>query len=128
MGAQRCLKVMPELPKKHGSSKRYRIPEKKPMAVRADFDAVKIRSSTEWQRTREQAKKLMPTCCDPLGLHKGVIVPTEEIHHIIPIMVDASKAHEMNNLAGLCKDCHRKVESRLRQGLTVKFSKNRFVV
>lgn len=119
---------MPKLPKKHGSSKRYRIPEKKPMAVRADFDANKIRSSSKWQRTRRLANMLMPTCCDPLGLHKGVLVPTEEIHHIIPLTIDKSKAHKIGNLAGLCKDCHRKVESRLRRGLTVKFPKDRFVV
>jgi len=128
VGVSRCSKPMPELPKKHSSSRRYKVPVKNPTYQRSDELACKIRSKSRWQRLREQAFRKMPYCVDPLGLHKGVKVPTEEIHHIIPIMVDPSKAHKMSNLAGLCKDCHRKVESRLRRGLTVKFSKDRFVV
>ena len=119
---------MPELPKKHGASKRYRIPEKKPYDVSVASDADRIRSSSKWKEIRKQAFNVMPYCSDPLGLHKGVTIATEEIHHIIPLMTNSSLAFDLNNLAGLCKKCHAAVEARLRRGQIVKFSSERFVV
>jgi hypothetical protein len=33
--------------------------------------------------------------------------PVEDLHHIIPVYKDPSKAFEINNLVGLCKKCHK---------------------
>ena len=103
-------------------------PSKKPYDVCTASEADKIRSSGQWKRTRNQAEQVMPNCCDPLGLHEGVTVPTDEIHHIVPIMANRSLAFDLNNLAGLCKRCHAAVEAKLRRGQIVKFSSDRFVI
>ena len=119
---------MGKLSKKNGSSKKYWIPVKKPVYERTDSEAVKVRSSKEWQNVRAAAFARMPLCCDPLGRYPNQAVPTEEIHHIEPLRVAPEKAFLMSNLAGLCKPCHREVEARLRKGLEVKFSANRFIL
>jgi len=80
------------LSKKNGSSKKYWIQVKKPVYERTDSEAVKIRSSKEWQNVRAAAFARMPLCCDPLGRHPNVDVPTEELHHIEPLRVAPEKA------------------------------------
>ena len=76
----------------------------------------KIRNSRRWQLIREAARRKMPICANPFDLHG--VRPTEDIHHIIPIAVDADLAYNTENLVGLCKECHAQITAIENKGRT----------
>lgn len=49
-----------------------------------------------------------PICYDPFGWH--TVKPCDDVHHIIPISTDSSKAYDKRNLVTLCRQCHAEVE------------------
>ena len=68
--------------------------------------------SKRWQETRAVAFNHMPVCLDPFGVHGSRVVATEEIHHIVPLHKDPDRvlAFKLENLAGLCKSCHKRAD------------------
>ena len=67
--------------------------------------------SKTWQHVRDNVMKRDRGLCQDC-LKKGLIVPAEEVHHIIPLqpenITDPSITLNENNLIALCRDCHRK--------------------
>ena len=67
--------------------------------------------SGQWQRCREYIIKRDRYLCQEC-LAKGLTVPAEEVHHIIPIepenIIDPSITLNEENLISLCRECHRK--------------------
>lgn len=67
-------------------------------------------SSQQWQNCREYVKKRDSYLCQDC-LAKGLIVPAEEVHHIIPLtpenIMDPSVTLNENNLISLCRECHK---------------------
>ena len=55
-----------------------------------------------WKRIRDSYVKLHPFC--ELCYEKGVLVPTEEVHHKKPLSEGGT--HDRSNLISLCKSCH----------------------
>jgi len=74
----------------------------------------KLRTSKRWGRLRKFFLANNPLCQDPFGVHEreGVTTPVEEIHHIKPAGKHPHLFFAENNLAGLCRACHRRIEGR----------------
>lgn len=58
-----------------------------------------------WKRIRDKYVKTHPVC--ELCYQKGIIVPVDEVHHIVPLSEGGT--HDPNNLISLCKSCHSKI-------------------
>ncbi len=97
------------------SDKRYDV-------GRANNAARKIRGTMRWKRVREMAMNRCPLCFDPFQEHKrfGVVQPTDHIHHVIGINENHLLAFDLENLVGLCVQCHNKIESMERNGKETK--------
>ena len=71
--------------------------------------------SKQWQRVRDYVMKRDRMLCQDC-LAKGLTVPAEEVHHIIPLqpenITDPSITLDENNLVSLCRECHRKRHGR----------------
>lgn len=78
-------------------------------------EARRIRSTPRWRAFSARFLRSHPFCVDPLKDH-GPFELATETHHIVGLAVDPSLAFEESNLRGLCGECHRKVEARVRQG------------
>lgn len=81
---------------------------------RKDSVAYTIRNRQRWREMSARVRAKQALCEDPLGRHKaeGVIVAASEVHHVVPIAQDASKAHTEENLMALCRSCHLEMEKR----------------
>ena len=49
-----------------------------------------------------------PLCFDPFGDCSAT--PCDDVHHIIGLAVDPSRAYDKTNLVTLCRQCHAEVE------------------
>ena len=78
--------------------------------------AMRIRNSERWKRTRAQFRADFPICCDPLRRHPEGPEPTDEVHHIVPLVENPSLAFTPHNLAPLCQACHHEIERLERAG------------
>lgn len=71
--------------------------------------------SQQWQHVRDYVMKRDRMLCQDC-LAKGLTVPAEEVHHIIPLqpenITDPSITLNENNLVSLCRECHRKRHGR----------------
>ena len=69
--------------------------------------AVRRRYGRAWKRIRDSYVQLHPLCeqCQ----EKGLLVPTEEVHHRIPLSEGGTHARE--NLIALCKPCHARIHA-----------------
>ena len=64
-------------------------------------------SSHRWQKLRDTIqKKYHHICQNPFHCHDGVIVPSDVVHHIIPVEEDESLSLSKDNLIPLCNECH----------------------
>ena len=67
-------------------------------------------NSQQWHNMRAYIIKRDQGLCQDC-LAKGLIVPAEEVHHIIPIqpenITDPSITLNEENLISLCRECHR---------------------
>ncbi|HFC9286538.1 HNH endonuclease signature motif containing protein [Clostridium perfringens] len=65
----------------------------------------KIYNSKKWRETKasvlDEYKGLCVGC-----LAKGLLVPATEVHHIVWLSKDISKAYDKDNLISLCYSCH----------------------
>ena len=90
--------------------------------VRGEHDRTsagyQIRHTNQWTTYSRHYRNRNPRCCDPLGHHTedGRTVLTEQVHHIVPLEVDASRAYDDDNCAPVCCDCHRHIETMFKRG------------
>lgn len=62
----------------------------------------------EWRVIRKNYVASHPFCEE--CFKKGIIVPVDEVHHIIPLAEGGT--HDESNLISLCKSCHAKIHGR----------------
>lgn len=67
--------------------------------------ATKRRYGRAWQRIRDRYAAAHPFCEE--CYKRGVLTPTEEIHHIKPLAHGGT--HADDNLMALCKPCHSRI-------------------
>ena len=67
----------------------------------------KRRYGRAWKRIRDKYAAEHPFC--ELCFERGVIVPTEEIHHKKPLSEGGT--HDRSNLIALCKSCHSRIHA-----------------
>lgn len=78
-------------------------------------EAYDLYNTSQWKNLRRNYFILHPLCEE--CLKRDIIKPTEEIHHIKPILTGKTKlemeslAYDPNNLIALCKECHHKQHS-----------------
>jgi 5-methylcytosine-specific restriction endonuclease McrA len=65
-----------------------------------------IYNSKRWKTLRSKMMAIQPICPDPFGYHDHKIVASLEVHHVVPLEVDPSKAFIEDNLVPLCRSCH----------------------
>ena len=70
--------------------------------------ATKKRYGRAWKRIRDRYASLFPFC--EICFDKGIIVPTQEIHHKKPLSEGGT--HDMDNLIALCKSCHSQIHAK----------------
>ena len=58
-----------------------------------------------WKKIRKRYVASHPFCEE--CLKKGILVPVDEVHHIIPLADGGT--HDDDNLMSLCKTCHAKI-------------------
>ena len=71
--------------------------------------ATKRRYGRAWQRIRDRYAAAHPFCEE--CYKRGVLTPTEEIHHIKPLAHGGT--HAENNLMALCKPCHSRITAEM---------------
>ena len=64
-------------------------------------------NSTRWKKLKMQVKERDISC--RLCWYNKVYSPIQECHHIIPKEVNDDKIWDINNVIGLCHDCHMNV-------------------
>ena len=63
------------------------------------------RYGRSWREVRAKYVLTHPFCEE--CFKKGILVPVEEVHHIIP--VNEGGTNEAHNLMSLCKSCHNRI-------------------
>lgn len=82
-------------------------------------DIAKIYNSSEWVNLRKAYYQQHPLC--EKCLEKGIVKPTQEIHHIKPISTGKDDlemkdiAYNPNNLIALCVECHKKIHQQMKK-------------
>ena len=77
--------------------------------------AARIYNTPEWKALRKAKKMSNPIC--EICWKDGKVSPTEEIHHIKPILSGKDElqmmdiAYDYDNLISLCKECHHKIHN-----------------
>lgn len=74
--------------------------------IRAE-DRKKIYNSTKWKLVRGEAILRDEFLCQPCK-RNGVETLAEEVHHVIELKDDITKAYELDNLESTCHTCHMK--------------------
>ena len=67
----------------------------------------KRRYGRAWKRIRDRYVSKHPLC--ELCLQRGLYVPTEEVHHKLPLAEGGT--HDESNLIALCKSCHARIHA-----------------
>ena len=67
----------------------------------------KKRYGRAWKRIRDKYVMEHPFC--ELCFQRGVMVPTEEVHHKKPLSEGGT--HDRSNLIALCKSCHSRIHA-----------------
>ena len=73
-----------------------------------DRATIKRRYGKNWKIIRDAYVKKHPFC--ELCFQKGVLVPVEEVHHILPLAEGG--ANDNDNLISLCKSCHSRIHAK----------------
>lgn len=68
----------------------------------------KKRYGRAWKRIRDKYASEHPFC--ELCFKRGIIVPTEEIHHKKPLREGGT--HDRDNMIALCKSCHSQIHAK----------------
>ncbi len=72
------------------------------------FQIEEITDEKVWKRIRDKYAAEHPFC--ELCFECGIIVPTEEIHHKLPLSEGGT--HDRSNLIALCKSCHSTIHAK----------------
>ena len=94
-------------------------PKKKTIKRGRSKEAWDLYNTSKWRKLREAHFMLHPLC--ERCLKEGKTSPTEEIHHIKPILTGGDElemeklAYDPDNLIGLCKECHHEVHNEMRR-------------
>ena len=77
-----------------------------------------IRAGARWRRFSKVLLRKYPLCRDPFGTHKrlGEVVPSQDVHHIIPLAQNPALAYTLGNCATLCRGCHNRIGAMERRG------------
>lgn len=81
-------------------------------------EASEIYNTSRWKKLRSAYLMLHPLC--EMCLEEEKISPTEEVHHIKPILTGESRlemeqlAYNPSNLIALCKEHHHQIHNNLR--------------
>lgn len=88
-----------------------------PVPDRRDPRATAVYNSPEWAKLRTMARAIHPMCADPYKLHEqtGISEPAVEVHHIVAIVDDPSRAYDLTNLMPVCTHCHARLDAELRR-------------
>lgn len=68
-------------------------------------DRVKIYNSKKWKQVRELALLRDHLMCIPCAKNGNDVLATE-VHHIIELAEDITKAYDLENLESICHSCH----------------------
>ena len=84
---------------------------KRPIRRKETTAAIKMRNSGQWQQMRNLALERdhhLCRVCHSMGqfTYQGL-----EVHHIVPLTEDASKAYRMSNLITLCTRHHKDADA-----------------
>lgn len=60
----------------------------------------------KWQRFSKWYRREHPVCCNDLGVHPGIVKPTEVVDHFVPHRNDPALMYDLDNLRPRCKPCH----------------------
>lgn len=77
-------------------------------------------NSKVWKGLRSNKITQTPYC-ESCYKHKGVIIPAEEVHHVIPFGTGMNEQHrwqlftDYSNLVSLCSECHNKIHELMRK-------------
>lgn len=76
--------------------------------VKRNKDYDKIYNSYRWQQLRDSVKKESMYFCQVCCRLEGIVVPnySDEVHHVVPITEDISRAYDKDNLLPLCAMHH----------------------
>lgn len=93
-------------------------PRKKPDYTKRGDNilAAKIYNTPQWKNLRKIKLMSNPVC--EMCLEQGKVSPTEEIHHITPILTGKDELEMMDlafnydNLISLCKECHHSLHNK----------------
>jgi hypothetical protein len=69
-------------------------------------EAARLRGLTGYQRFRAWFRSTYPLCCDPLGEHRGVLMPMREVHHVRGLQAHPEDLCDETQCAPLCSRCH----------------------
>ena len=81
--------------KKHQMTKRKTQTEKSYRELKR-----KVYGTTKWEKLREKALLRDLYTCQLCGAQ------ADEVHHVISLRENSSKAFDLNNLLSVCHDCH----------------------
>ena len=65
-----------------------------------------------WRKLSERVREEQPLC--EMCLKNGIVTPTEESHHIVPISIAPWLRLVRSNIMSVCKKCHDEAESDVR--------------
>ncbi|MCP4881842.1 MAG: HNH endonuclease [Gammaproteobacteria bacterium] len=90
--------------KSHSSRKHAKKPIGHKAPPRTDAVATEIRSRARWTRLSKQIRTERPLCqrCE----ENGILIPSQEVHHIRKAETHPHLAYDPGNLRALCKPCH----------------------
>jgi 5-methylcytosine-specific restriction endonuclease McrA len=78
--------------------------------------AQRIRGSKRWKSFRKSVLSRHPTCRDPFKRHGELGALATDVHHVVGLTVDPSRAFDRANCAPLCDPCHGRIEGMERAG------------
>lgn len=78
-----------------------------PAPVYSPVTLVRRRYARAWKHIRDSYVQQHSLC--ELCQEKGLLVPTEEVHHKIPLSEGGT--HARDNLIALCKSCHARIHA-----------------
>lgn len=87
-------------------------------------EAAKLYNKMAWRNLRAETVARMPYCVLCLCRKEGArLTPAQEVHHLTPIMTGADDlqrevlAYSPDNVAPLCRSCHRLIHERGLRGI-----------
>ena len=75
-------------------------------------ELIEFYGSRRWRLVSEQIRHEHPLCADPFGTHakENRVVPSQEVHHRIPLRQGLAYALDASNLMAVCRACHEALE------------------